>query len=60
MTVYMAIDLDYYELPIAIADTITELAQRLGVSRSTISASMHQSRRCGCRSRYVKVEIEDD
>lgn len=59
---WLAVTADEYELPIAVADTSIELGQMLGVSDSTIAASI--KRKCdGSRNgyRYLKVEnVEDD
>lgn len=58
--IYMAIDLNDNELPIAVADTAGELAEMLGVTRNTVYTSMAQAKRVHCRSRYIKVEVTDE
>ena len=60
MIVYMAVELDEYELPYAVADTVRELAEMLGVTRNAVSVGMAQAKKLGCRSRYMKVEIPDE
>ena len=62
-TVYMAVTNDRYELPLAIGDTVSELAQELGVKRKTISEVMcHYKlyRRRSGRSKYIRVVIDDE
>ena len=56
--VYMKVTKDKYELPVAIADSIVELAKILGVKKEHIYDSMSHAKRRGHRSPYVKVEIE--
>ena len=60
-TVYMKVTQDRYELPVAIADTVAELAWKVGVDehfiRSAISREKHGKIR---RSVYKRVEIEEE
>ena len=53
---YIAVSLDEYELPIAVADTVPELAKIMGTTVNSIrSAISHKARR------YHKVErIEEE
>lgn len=52
---YIAVSLDEYELPIAVADTVPELARMMGTSANTINSSLsHKARR------YRKVEIIEE
>ena len=60
MIIYMAVELDEYELPYAIADSREELASILGVSKSAISVGLSQEKTGRQRSRYKKVEVEDE
>ena len=57
MFVYMKVTNDKYELPEAIADSIIELAQMLGVKTQSIYDSMKHVKSSGSRSPYVKVDI---
>ncbi|WP_405322214.1 hypothetical protein [Frisingicoccus sp.] len=57
--VYMAISDDVYELPVAVADTIAELSQMIGVKRNAISSAMSKAKKKGFKSRYIKVTLED-
>lgn len=59
-TLWMMVDLNDNELPLAVADSAAELARLAGVREATIRANISNSRRLGCRCRYVKVEAEDD
>lgn len=61
MTIYMAVDLDNYELPYAIADTAEELAKLCGVNKNNVcSAISHVKHGRAKKSRYVKVEVDDE
>lgn len=66
MALYMAVTPDKYELPVAIGDSPTELAEMIGVSAKWILVSLAPSRerynnrrRRGYRYRKVKVEDGD-
>lgn len=65
MALYMAVTPDKYELPVAVEDSPTKLARKIGVSVNMILASLtpkragyNNRRRMGYR--YRKVEVEDD
>ena len=61
MTVWMVVTKDEYELPVAIADTAKELARICGVSnRTVISGALRSKSGKVKKSRYIKVEIDDD
>lgn len=60
MIVYMRVSKDRYELPLAIADTIKELAIICGVSPNLISSCISQSKRKGYSSEYKKVIISEE
>lgn len=61
MNIYMAVDLEYYELPYAIADTAEELAKLCGVTKSNVCSAISNVKNGRAkRSRYVKVEVEDE
>lgn len=60
MTLWLRISMDKYELPMVVADTSTELARMCGVAEGTVASSIHHSKVSGHRSRYVKVDIEED
>lgn len=54
---YMLISHDKYELPLAVADTINELAKMLGKNPNTISSIMCHARKKGQWCRYIKVDV---
>lgn len=56
--VYMLVTKDRFELPLAVADSVTELARMVGVHQATISKSINTRR----KSRYVRVyvDLEED
>ena len=58
--IYMAVDLDEYELPYAIADSPGELAEICGTKKNTILASIsHVEAGRAKRSRFVRVTVTD-
>ena len=53
---YIAVSLDEYELPIAVADNVPELARMMGTTVNVINSSISRKTR-----RYHKVEqIEEE
>lgn len=52
--IWMEVTPDKYELPVAVADSLSALAKLLGVSPSAISHSVHKF---GDRGKYRRVEI---
>ena len=56
MTLYMKVTKDKYELPVAVADSKAELADMLGVGRTSVYRAL--KRREG-KSVYIAVEVED-
>lgn len=61
MTVWIKVTKDEFELPVAIADTAEELAEILGVDRSTILSAVRRYERGEVSfSVYRRLEIEDD
>lgn len=58
--IWVAYQKDPPGLPIAVADTSTELAEILGVSQSTVTTSTMNGRRNRFKHDiYAKVEVED-
>lgn len=58
--VYMAITLDSLELPIAVADTVKELEEALGLSKNTVWRVMSRAKSKGWRCKYIRVDLEED
>ena len=58
MRVYMAVTRDKYELPLAVADTVLELAKMRKVSPETIYGRLSHQK--GKKCIYVKVDIGGD
>lgn len=56
--VYMLVTQDKYELPLIVADSVTELAQILGIKRNVISSAMSHAKKKGFKSMYVKVVVD--
>ena len=60
-TVYMKVTDDEYELPVAVANSVEELARILNVKPDTISGCISRyNRGLANHSAYRKVEIDDD
>lgn len=62
MKLYLLITLDEYELPLAVADTPTELAEMTGYKRSSIKSSIskyEKGLRPNCPFRRIVVEDEE-
>lgn len=57
---YLYIENDKYELPIAIADSPSELSEMIGVPKSTILSYMSRAKRNGEWCQYIKVPLEGD
>lgn len=60
MKVYMEVTKDIYELPVAIADSVKELAEIRNTSVNYISSRICHCKTNGQKSKYVRVVIEDD
>lgn len=60
MTLWEKVTSDKYELPLAVADSVPELAKILGVSETSIYSSLSHNRKEGRHTAYRKVEIPDD
>lgn len=65
MIVYMIVTADEYELPLAVRDTVTEIADLLGryvwdvrsmISRQTVSNTAYN----GHKFKIIKVDIDDE
>lgn len=61
MIIWMEVTRDRYELPVAVADSATELAKMAGVKPQSIMEHTCKAARGKIkRQRFVKVEVEDD
>lgn len=60
MVLYMLLTSDEYELPIAVADTVVELARLTGSDERTISSGISRHKKRGGFCKWRKVEVEDD
>lgn len=57
---WLLVSQDEYELPLAVADSATELARMVGTTQNNISSTItHQAER-GAKSKYIKVKVIDD
>lgn len=57
---YMKVTRDEFELPVAVADSVAELAKMLGIKPNTVSRSLSRQKCHGRKSCYRKVEIIED
>ena len=60
MKIYMQVTQDEYELPIAIACTISELARKVGTDPCNIRSALCHARKSGKKSKYIVVVLEDE
>lgn len=60
MVVYMKVTMDEYELPIYITETVSELAEKCGVTEVCIRSAISHEKAGRKKSCYKKVEVEDD
>ena len=60
MLLYMAVTTDKYELPIAVEDSVSKLAARLGIRSNTINVSMFRSsnKKGKLGMKFVKLEVD--
>lgn len=56
---YMKVTDDEYELPIAVAGSVSELARMLEMKPTTISHLLSVAKKNGWKSTYVRIEIEE-
>ena len=59
MKLYLLVTQDELELPLIVADSIKELAVKCGCTENAISVGISYKKNGG-KSRFVKVEVEDD
>ena len=60
MTLYIKVTSDEYELPLAVGDTVRELAKMLGVKSDSIYSQMSHSKHNGYFCSYQKIEVDDE
>lgn len=59
MTLYLEVTKDKYELPLAVADSIAELAKMRMVTRSTIDANISRWKKgIVKKSKYIEVKVD--
>jgi len=56
----MKITNDKYEFPVAVADSLAELARILNIPKNNISSAMSHAKRKKQRCQYIKVLCEDE
>ena len=60
MILYMKVTKDKYELPIAVAGTIRELAMMLGINENSVQQQFYRQKRYGMNCGYVKIKIDEE
>jgi hypothetical protein len=55
--IWMLVTSDKYRLPMAVADSIEELAELVGVKVNTIVSAVSHAKKKGRNCRYIAVEI---
>ena len=61
MKVYMEITKDEYQLPVAVADTVKDLAKKIGTRANSISSALCKQRKgVRIKSRYIEVELDEE
>lgn len=60
MKLYMKVTSDEYELPLYVASSPTELAEKVGTTRMTILSAISHAKKRGGRCKYVRVVINDE
>lgn len=58
MTLYMLVTKDKYELPLVIADSLGELADKLSIPKNRITSAISHAKKKGHKSIYVKVQCD--
>ena len=56
----MLVSEDEYELPLIVCDHAAPLARKLGVTTNAVLSAISHAERFGYRSRYVRVDYEED
>lgn len=56
---YMKVTKDRFELPLVVADSISELARMCGRDKGNVCRCIRESEEKGYRSMYVRVPMED-
>ena len=60
MIIWLKVTHDEYELPLVIADSLQDMANKAGTSRNAIESSYSHFTHGRCWSPYRKVIIEED
>lgn len=56
MAIWLAVTRDKYEHPVALADSIEELAEMCGVKVNSIYSYMSHAKKSGGRCKYIRIE----
>lgn len=61
---WLAVTCDKYELPVAVAETLSELSRMLGISASSICHSMSRADKYGVKNKrkykFYKIEVGEE
>lgn len=59
MVLYMKVTNDKYQLPVAVTDTVKELAEILGTTQNVINSSLSRQKAGKGTGTYYRVEVDD-
>lgn len=57
---YLYVTKNEYELPLVVEETAAELARKVGTTRNAVNSGISHEMRGGPRSRFKKVEVEEE
>lgn len=60
MVLYMCVTKDRYELPLIVEESIVVMARRLNVNPITINSELSKQKAGKLRSKYKRIEVEED
>lgn len=60
MVLYMRVTNDKYQLPIAVTDTVAELAKIFGTTPNAVSSAISKQRAGRQAGTYYRVEVDDE
>lgn len=60
MTLYLKVTNDKYELPVAVADSVGELARMLNMSTKTLHSTFSRIRHGATYKTYIIVNVDEE
>lgn len=59
MVLYLKVTNDRYRLPVAVAESASELSRLTGKKKTSILSVISHARKDGKESLYIRVEVDD-